>query len=288
MIESKSNNSQEEIWTEVIMPRSSWLNFHLRELWEYRDLIAIFVRRDIVSIYKQTILGPIWFFVSPIFTAVIYTFVFNNIAHLSTDNIPAPLFYLGGTILWNLFQTAFLGTSSTFISNASIFGKVYFPRLVSPIALILSNLIKFSIQLLLFLVVWAYYIFEGLIHPNISILLFPVLILFISGLAFGFGLIVSSLTTKYRDLSYLINFGLSLLMYATPVIYPQSSIPDAYKSLLMCNPIAPIIETFRFAFTGAGQLEWNGLIYSLSATIFVVFAGLLLFSRVEKSFMDTV
>ena len=275
-------------WDYTIQPKHKWFGFNLKELWNSRDLILIFVKRDIISVYKQTILGPIWFFVSPIFTAVIFTFVFNNIAHLSTDNIPAPLFYLGGTILWNLFQTAFLGTSSTFISNASIFGKVYFPRLASPIALILSNLIKFSIQFLLFLIVWTYYIWEGIIHPNISILLFPVLILLISGLAFGFGLIISSLTTKYRDLTYLITFGLSLLMYATPVVYPQSSIPDSYKSLLMCNPIAPIIETFRFAFTSAGTLDWNGLIYSFATTIFVVFVGLLLFSRVEKSFMDTV
>jgi lipopolysaccharide transport system permease protein len=288
MIESKSNNSQEEIWTEVILPRSSWLNFHLKELWEYRDLIGIFVRRDIVSIYKQTILGPLWFFLGPLFTVITYTFVFSGIAKISTDNIPAPLFYLTGTTLWNYFSACFGGASSTFVSNAGIFGKVYFPRLAAPISLILSNLLKFGIQLVMFLCFWGYYWYEGAIHPNIAVLLLPFLVLLMGGIALGTGIIVSAMTTKYRDLTFFISFGVTLLMYATPVIYPVSAIPISYQWIAMYNPISPIIESFRYGFTGSGYFTWWSLLYSAGFMCFVMVFGVALFNRTERTFMDTV
>ena len=275
-------------WDQVIQPRNKWYEINLREVWEYKDLIMIFVKRDIVSIYKQTVLGPIWFFLAPIFTVVIYTFVFSGIANISTDDIPAPLFYLAGTTLWNYFQTSFLGTASTFVSNASIFGKVYFPRLVSPISLIISNLVKFAIQIAMFMCFWGYYYAKGEIQPNGYMLLFPLLILLMGGISLGTGIIISSLTTKYRDLTYLVTFGITLLMYATPVIYPASAIPELYKPLVMYNPIAPIIETFRYGFTGAGTFTWGGIIYSSIFMVVILFFGIIIFNKVEKSFMDTV
>ena len=275
-------------WDEIIEPQNKWFDLKLKELWHYRDLIWIFVKRDITSLYKQTILGPIWFFLGPLFTVITYTFVFSNIANISTDGVPAPLFYLAGTTLWNYFQTCFTATAGTFTANAGIFGKVYFPRLVSPISLVISNLLKFGIQMLMFLLFWIYYFSKGIIHPNLSILLFPVLIMLMAGISLGVGIIISSLTTKYRDFNYLIGFGVSLLMYATPVIYPVSAIPAMYKPFITWNPIAPIIETFRYGFTGAGTLSWGGLLYSCVFMVFSLFFGALLFNKVEKTFMDTV
>ena len=277
-----------ETWTEVIQPKKSVFQLNLSEIWNYRDLIWIFVRRDIVSVYKQTVLGPLWFFLGPIFTVFTFVFVFNQIANISTDNIPAPLFYLAGTTLWNYFQACITGTSSTFISNANIFGKVYFPRLVSPISMVISNLLKFGIQLLMFLCFWFYYLAQGSIHPNAYIALLPLLVLLMGGMALGVGIIISSLTTKYRDLSYFIGFGITLIMYATPVIYPVSAIPEMYKPFVIYNPIAPIIETFRYGFTGSGYFSWNGLIYSSVFTIVVLLIGTVLFNKIERTFMDTV
>jgi lipopolysaccharide transport system permease protein len=275
-------------WTEVIQSKKSIFKLNFNEIWNYRDLIWIFVRRDIVSVYKQTVLGPLWFFLGPIFTVYTFVFVFNQIAQIPTDNIPAPLFYLAGTTLWNYFQACITGTSSTFTSNASIFGKVYFPRLVSPISLVLSNLLKFGIQLLMFFCFWTYYFAKGAIHPNSHMFLLPLLVLLMGGMALGLGIIISSLTTKYRDLSYFIGFGITLLMYATPVIYPVSAIPEMYKPFVIYNPIAPIIETFRYAFTGAGYFSWSGLIFSSIFTIVVLLLGTVLFNKIERTFMDTV
>lgn len=281
-------SSEQEQWTEIIEPKNSLLDLHLAEVWRYRDLLVLFVKRDIVSIYKQTILGPLWFFLGPIFTILIYTFVFNKIAKISTDGIPAPLFYLAGTTLWNYFQTCFSGTADTFVSNAGIFGKVYFPRLVSPISLIVSNLLKFCIQLVMFLIFWGYYFYNGDITPNKSLFLLPFLIILIGGIAFGMGIIISSLTAKYRDLTYVVSFGITLLMYITPVIYPVSAIPETYKEFVIYNPIAPIIETFRYGFTGAGTFSWMLLGYSTVFMIIIVFIGIISFNRTERTFMDTV
>lgn len=258
------------------------------ELWKYRDLIFIFARRDIVATYKQTILGPLWFFLAPVFTVVTFTFIFNNIAGISTDGIPAPIFYLAGTIMWNFFQQTFTGISTTFVSNAHIFGKVYFPRLSVPLSLILSSLFKFSVQLLLFFGFWLFYYSKGLIQANLTLLLFPVYMALMALIALGVGILISSLTTKYRDLTYFIGFGLSLLMYATPVIYPSSAIPAQYQSFLFANPIAPLIEAFRYSTTGAGKFSLMGLGYSFVFGLVVLFVGLLIFNRTEKTFMDTV
>jgi lipopolysaccharide transport system permease protein len=280
--------SKSENWSQIIKPPTGWLKLNLKEVWDYRDLILIFVKRDIVSIYKQTILGPLWFILGPIFTVITYTFVFNKIANISTDGIPAPLFYLAGTTLWNYFQTCFNGTADTFITNAGIFGKVYFPRLVSPISLIISNLLKFGIQLIMFLILWYYYYHNGVITPNSYILLLPLLVILMGGIALGLGIIISSFTAKYRDLTYVVSFGITLLMYITPVIYPLSAIPQAYKPLVLINPIAPIIETFRYGFTGAGTFSWYSLIYSGVFMIIIILIGILTFNRTEKTFMDTV
>lgn len=273
---------------EIIKPQNAWFDLRLLELWKYRDLILIFARRDIIATYKQTILGPLWFFLAPVFTVVTFTLVFNNIAGISTDGIPAPIFYLAGTIMWNFFQQTFTGISTTFVSNAHIFGKVYFPRLSVPLSLILSSLVKFSIQLLLFLGFWLFYFSKGLIQANLTLLLFPVYVALMALIALGVGILISSLTTKYRDLTYFIGFGLSLLMYATPVIYPASAIPTTYQSFLFANPIAPLIEAFRYSTTGAGNFSPWGLGYSFLFGVVVLFMGLLIFNRTEKTFMDTV
>ena len=277
-------------WTHEIRPQSGWFNIQLKEIWEYRDLISILVKRDIIALYKQTVLGPLWLFLGPLFTVVIYTFVFGQIAQISTEQIPAPLFYLAGVTLWNYFQSCFTATSTTFTSNAHIFGKVYFPRLVAPIAVIVSNLVKFGIQMLLFASMYLYYYFTqpGLLQPGIYIALLPLLILLMAGLALGLGIIISSMTTKYRDLSYFVSFGVTLLMYVTPVIYPMSDIPQGYAKYLAWNPLAPIIESFRFAVTGAGTFSWSGLGYSAAFMVVVLTFGIMIFSRVQKTFMDTV
>jgi lipopolysaccharide transport system permease protein len=262
----------------------------LAELWDYRDLIVIFVRRDLVSVYKQTVLGPVWFFLSPLFTVIMFTFVFNRIAGISTDGIPAPVFYLGGTTLWNYFSACFNGASSTFIANASIFGKVYFPRLAAPIAMVISNLFKFGIQMLMFLAFLFYYMLQegSTLHFTPYIALFPLLVLLMGGMALGVGIIISSFTTKYRDLTYFIGFGISLLMYATPVIYPVSAIPDDYRWLVDINPIAPLIEMFRLGFTGSGTVTVGGMLYSTAFTAAALLLGVVLFHKTEKTFMDTV
>lgn len=253
-------------------------------------MIGIFVRRDIVATYKQTVLGPLWLFLGPLFTVAVYTFVFDGIAQIGTDDIPAPLFYLAGTTLWSYFQTCLTATSTTFVTNAGIFGKVYFPRLVSPISVVIANLLKLGIQFCLFACFMAYYMINDHPHvnPNVHLLGMPFLIILMGGISLGLGVIVSAMTTKYRDLSYFITFGVTLIMYATPVIYPVSEIPDMYLPILKYNPIAPIIETFRFSVTGEGNPDYNGLLYSGAFMLVVLFVGVVMFTRTEKSFMDTV
>jgi lipopolysaccharide transport system permease protein len=275
-------------WTTIIEPKRSLFSFNWKEIWEYRDLLLILVKRDITTVYKQTVLGPLWFFLSPLMTVVAFTFVFSSIAHISTDNIPAPLFYLAGTTLWNYFQACFTGTSSTFVTNAAIFGKVYFPRLIAPLSLIISNLIKFGIQILMFIGFLVYYMQTEEIHPNVFLFLFPFLVLLMGGIALGMGILFSALTTKYRDLSYFISFGISILMYATPVIYPSSAIPSKYAWIVSFNPITPIIETFRYATTGHGLIDWLGLGFSSLFMLISLVVGILVFNRVERTFMDTV
>jgi len=285
---SENAHLDHETWTEIIEPRGKWYDLKLREVWQYRDLIQIFIRRDVVSVYKQTILGPIWFFLGPLMTVFIYTFVFGTVAKIPTDGIPAPLFYLAGTTLWNYFSNCLSGASTTFTSNAHLFGKVYFPRLVAPISLILSNLVKLAVQFLVFLAFWGWYWYEGSITPNMYVAATPLLLLLMAGISLGTGIIISSYTTKYRDLSFLMPFAISVLMYATPIIYPTSALPGPYRLVAELNPIAHIIEAFRFAFTGGGVFSWWGLLYSAVFMLGTLLAGIMVFNKVERTFMDTV
>jgi lipopolysaccharide transport system permease protein len=276
-------------WTLVIRPKRNLFDLRLSELWQYRDLIGLFVRRDFVSVYKQTILGPLWYIIQPILTTVIFTIIFGRIAKLSTDGLPQFLFYLSGTVVWTYFSDCLTKTSNTFITNAQLFGKVYFPRLAVPISILISNLITFVIQFVLFLGFMAYYWLKGTgVHPNIWVLFTPVLLLLMAGLGLGFGIIVSSLTTRYRDLRFLVAFGVQLWMYVTPVIYPVSSIPERFRLLIEANPLTSILEAFRYAYLGSGMLNIPNLGYTAIFTLVVLAVGTLLFNRVEATFMDTV
>ncbi|MCP4351295.1 MAG: ABC transporter permease [Desulfobacterales bacterium] len=278
-----------EKWTTIIEPKVGWFDIDLKELWQYRDLIMLFVRRDFVSIYKQTILGPLWFIIQPLVTTVMFTIVFGNIAKISTDGLPKMLFYLSGTVTWSYFARCLTATSNTFVGNAGIFGKVYFPRLAVPISIVISGLISYGLQFILFLCFVVYFMIQGAgVQPNIAILLTPVLILIMAMLGLGMGIIISSLTTKYRDLQFMVGFGVQLLMYATPVIYPVSTIPEKYKFFILANPMTPIIETFRYAYLGKGTFSWNHLGLSVIISLIILFIGVMMFSKVEKRFMDTV
>lgn len=276
-------------WITTIQPQAGWFDLRLRELWRYRDLVVLFVRRDFVAKYKQTILGPLWHFVKPLFTTLIFTVVFGKIAGISTDGLPQFLFYMAGTVTWSYFANCFTSTSNTFVSNAGIFGKVYFPRLAVPVSILISNLISFAIQFVFFLCFIGFYVLNGApVKPNSWLLLTPFLLLLMAGQGLGFGIMVSSLTTRYRDLTQVVSFGVSLLMYASPVIYPVSTVPAEYRWAILLNPITPVIETFRYGFLGAGTVEAAHLIYSSVFTAVVVFAGIVTFNRVERTFMDTV
>jgi lipopolysaccharide transport system permease protein len=288
-IENKSGVVAEEHWTEIIEPRTRLMDLRLGELWRYRDLVMMFVRRDFVATYKQTILGPIWFFLQPLLTTLTYILIFGRVARLSTDGLPMLVFYLAGVTVWNYFSESLNKTASVFKDNTAIFGKVYFPRLAMPLSIIISNLVRFLIQFALFLGVWVYYFSIGdSIHPNWLVLLTPLLVVMMGLLALGLGMIISALTTKYKDLIFLLTFGIQLLMFATPVIYPLSSIPEKYKGIILANPMTSIIETFRYAFLGSGSFSWMHLLYSLVNTIIILVLGTIVFNKVEKSFMDTV
>lgn len=278
-----------EEWDLVLEPQRSWLDLRLKELWRYRDLIWLFVWRDFVAYYKQTILGPLWYLIQPILTTVVFSVIFGNLAKLSTDGMPPFLFYLAGNTVWGYFSTCLTSTSGTFTSNAAIFGKVYFPRLSIPISIILSNLISFAIRLGVFLAFLAYFIFTGsAVRPTLWVLFLPVLLLLMGGLGLGFGILISSLTTKYRDLQQLVGFGVQLLMYATPVIYPLSSTQGTTRWLLLANPMTPVVEIFRLAFLGSSAINPLYLIYSAIFTAIIFITGTLVFNHVEATFMDTV
>lgn len=281
---------QEEKWTIEINPRESIFSIDLKELWHYRDLLLMMVKRDFVAFYKQTILGPIWFFVQPLLTTLMYLLIFNKIAKLNTDGVPGLLFYLAGVTCWTYFSETLIKTSDTFITNANIFGKVYFPRLIIPLSLVVSNLIRLGIQMILFLVVWIYYLFVpgSNVRPTDALYLMPILILLMALLSLGLGVIFSALTTKYRDLRFLLTFGIQLAMFATPIVYPLSLAPEKYRWLIVANPFTGIIETFRYAFLGSGQLNWIYLGYSALSTLVILVVGIVIFNRVEKNFIDTV
>lgn len=275
-------------WTNVISSDHSLFKLNLKEVWDYKDLVYMFVKRDFVSSFKQTILGPLWFFINPIFTTVVYLIVFGNIANLSTDGAPKILFYLAGVTLWNYFSSSLGGTSNVFVGNAGIFGKVYFPRLVMPITIVISNLMRFGVQFLLFIVVFFYYWYKGEVTPNWWVLFTPIFILMMSLFALGVGMIFSSLTTKYRDLSMLLTFGISLYMYATPVIYPTSMLSAKIQPYAKYNPLTGIFEGFKYAWMGVGEFHPIMLVYSSVIILILLAIGTVIFNKVEKGFMDTV
>lgn len=291
---STTNNAEQvnilpDEWTMILRPKKSLLDVNLHELWQYRDLIMLFVRRDFVSKYKQTILGPLWFIIQPLLTTIMFTIVFGNIAGISTSGIPKVLFYMSGIVGWTYFSTCLNDTSQTFIKNASIFGKVYFPRLALPISIVISNLVSFVIQFLFLCLFLIYFMLKGAgVAPNIHVLWLPFLVLLMAGLGLGFGIIISSLTTKYRDLTHLVTFGVTLWMYATPIIYPLSEIPEKYRILVVANPMTAVVETFKTALLGVGEMNYLNLLYSFGFTIVLLALGIIIFNKVEKTFMDTV
>ena len=275
----------------VITPDRGWFELHLDEIWRYRDLLWIFVRRDFTTFYKQTILGPLWFFIQPLISTIVYTIIFSRVAGLPTDEIPPFLFYMSGIIAWNYFSSCLTSTSGTFTANAGLFGKVYFPRIIVPLSTVVSGLFRFGVQLSMFFGFYFYYIYMGNQHINPSfqtLLLIPIMIIQMAMLGQGIGMIISSLTTKYRDLNYLVSFGTQLIMYASPIVYPLSIVPEKYKLYILANPMTPIIEGFRQAFIGKGFLDMNMFLYSIFFTLVTFILGLLVFNKMEKNFIDTV
>jgi lipopolysaccharide transport system permease protein len=279
----------QESWTEIIEPRTSLFDLRLSDVWRYRDLVMLFVRRDFISNYKQTILGPIWFFIQPLLTTITFYIIFGRVAKLDTGGLPPFIFYLAGNTVWGYFAQSLTAVSTVFTTNAAIFGKVYFPRLTMPLSIVISNLVRFGIQFGLFLAFWIYFLFAtNALHPTLLVLLTPLLVVLMGLLSLGLGMIFSALTTKYRDLAMLLAFGVQLAQYATPVIYPISKVPAEYKMLVLANPMSAIVETFRVAFLGSGYFSWLSLGYSALATLVILLIGIIIFNKVEKSFTDTV
>lgn len=281
----------EEKWTTVIKPKDKLLSVDFKEIWRYRDLMMLFVKRNIITQYKQTILGPLWYLIQPLMTTVMYMVVFGGIAKISTDGLPQPLFYLAGISFWQYFSDCLTKTSNTFVNNAGIFGKVYFPRLITPLSDVISNLVRFGIQFGLFMCVYVYYALftDAQIHTNWYALLLPLLVVMLAGLALGFGILFSSMTTKYRDLQLLLSFFVSLWMYATPVIYPLSTITNPKLQIIMqLNPLTGIVEFFKYGMLGVGCHEWWMLGYSFAFMVVLLAVGIVVFNKVQRSFMDTV
>ena len=272
-----------------VSSKQKWFSVNLKDIWKYRDLIILFVKRDLTTNYKQTVLGPLWIIINPLLSTTVFTVIFGVIAGIPTDGTPQFLFYMSGNILWNFFSSCLNRASGTFLGNARLFGKVYFPRLVMPISGILYNLINFMLQTAVYVILVIVYSLIGAnVHPNLLIILAPFLVLQTALLGTGMGLIISSITTKYRDLNVLVSFGVSLLMYITPVVYPISRVPENFRWLMLLNPVAPIVETYRCAFLGSGSFEWQFLLISLAVTLALLFWGVIVFNKVEKNFIDTV
>ena len=278
----------EQKWTTIIRPYNKLLDLKLNELWQYRDLIIMFVKRDFKTMYKQTILGPLWIIINPILTTLMQVLVFGNIANISTDGMPQFLFYMSGNTMWLYFSGCLTKTSNTFVANSGVFGKVYFPRLVTPISIVISGLISFLVQFVILLFVVGYYTINKVIHPNVLVFLTPLLVLELALLGMGCGIIISALTTKYRDLAVLVTFGVQLWMYVSAIIFQVSSIPQRWGEILMLNPVVPIVEAFRYAFTGNGTFSILYLGISIVVTLIILLGGVIIFNRVEKTFMDTV
>lgn len=281
-------NNESKHWDLEIGAANSAFDLHLKDVWNYRDLLWLFVRRDFVSFYKQTVLGPLWFFLQPIFTTIIFTLVFSRLAKISTNEAPAPLFYMAGTIAWAYYSDCLTKTSTVFKDNANIFGKVYFPRLIMPLSIICSNLVKFAVQFILFILLLAYFMLQYRVMPNAYVLLFPVIILLMAIQGLGLGLMITALTTKYRDLAFVVSFGMQLFMYATPIVYPLSAASEKYRIFIVLNPMSGLIETFRYGFLGTGDFYAGAFTYSVVASIILFLLGLMIFNKVEKDFVDTV
>jgi len=277
-------------WTLIIRPQQKLWSVDFKEIWRYRDLIALFVKRNIVIQYKQTILGPLWYIIQPVLTVIMNMVVFGGIAGMSTDGVPQILFYLAGNVCWFYFSDCLNQTSKTFTDNQAMFGKVYFPRMVVPISTVLSNLLRFGIQIGLFVVLYLYYFCVGTtVSPNWYVLLFPAFVLLLAGLGLGFGILVSSMTTKYRDLTILFTFIVQLWMYATPIVYPLSMVPEGkLRMLILANPMTPVIEAFKYATLGQGYFSWEALGYSFAFMTVLLVVGIVVFNKVQRSFMDTV
>lgn len=283
--------ASQDDWTLVIEPKRSLLDLNLAEVWRYRDLLYMFVRRDFVALYKQTILGPLWYLIQPLMQTVVFTLIFSKIAKIGTDDVPPILFYLAGITMWTYFSECLTKISDTFIANQAIFGKVYFPRAIVPLSLVVSGLIKFSIQFLLLMFVTVFFVvFRGVsIQINSYALLLPVLILIMAMLGLGFGMMIASMTSKYRDLKFLLTFGVQLWMYATPIVYPMSMIGGGkWKYLIWLNPLSSVIETFKLGFLGEGSFSWMHLGYSAGFAVVLFFLSLIVFNKTERNFMDTV
>lgn len=281
-------NTTTEQWDSVIESKHSLFDINLKELWHYRDLLVLFVRRDFVTVYKQTILGPLWFFIQPLLTTITFTIIFGNVAQLSTDGAPKLVFYMAGITLWGYFSTCLTTVSGVFNANAGIFGKVYFPRLIMPLTIVISNLMKFGVQFLLFVGFVVYFTSQNQINPNSWILLTPLIIVLMALISMGIGLILSSMTTKYKDLNQLIGFGVQLFMYATPVIYPSSSVPLDYQWVVELNPLVGLFDYMRFAYLGVGEFTISDLVYPSIFSVFILAIGVLVFNKTQKTFMDTV
>ena len=281
--------TEEPEWTQVIKPHGHLLDLKLKELLKYRDLIYLFVHRDFVAQYKQTILGPAWHFIQPLLTTITFTIIFGKIAQLSTDGVPPFIFYMAGIVIWTYFSSVLTSTSNTFTGNAALFGKVYFPRLIVPVAHVFTRLVAFAIQYIFFLAFLAYFIWKGAdINPNTWILATPILLLMMAALGIGLGMIISALTTRYRDLTVLVSFGVQLLMYASPIIYPLSTLPDKWRFWAGLNPVAPIIELYRYSYLGPGSIDLTMLAVSFIEISVVMFIGIIMFNRTERTFLDTV
>jgi lipopolysaccharide transport system permease protein len=290
MMTSDATTIPKNNWTETIKPRRNIFDLRLKDVWNYRDLLGMFVKRDFLANYKQTILGPLWFFIQPILTTIMFTLIFGRFAGLPSDGLPRIPFYLAGLTIWNYFSECFNKTSSVFTNNSNIFGKVYFPRLIMPLSIVASGLMRLGVQFLLFICFLAFYLIKGgtTIMPNMYILLTPVLLIIMAGYALGAGMIFSALTTKYRDLTFLLSFGVQLLMYGSPIIYSVNAVPEQYKSIVLANPLSIVVETFRYAYLGSGYFSWSSLGYSFSMMLVLLAFGVIIFNKVEQSFMDTV
>lgn len=286
------NDTKNQEWLFEIKPKDQFFRLHLKEVWQYRDLLMLFVRRDVVTVYKQTILGPLWYLIQPLFTSIIFTIIFNNVAGIQTGNVPPFLFNLGGIMVWNYFTSCLNDTSDTFKKNASIFGKVYFPRLIVPLSIVISNLLKFGIQFLIFIAFYIFYAFRGMeVQLGLSLLFFPLLVALMGILGLGLGMIISSMVTKYRDLTFLVTFGVQLLMYVSAVMYPMALLKEKLPQfgwLIEYNPLAYVIETARYMLLHEGSISSGGMLYTVGVTIILFFVGLLIFNKTEKSFIDTV